>query len=455
MFLGVPRSMIVRLGWTSAGYGGVQGIRLINNVVLARLLTPSIFGLMALITTIRTGVELLSDLGIRQNIVSNPGGADPKFYNTAWTLQVLRGLLLAIICLALAVPAAHFFRHPELASALFVAPIFFIFTGFDSAARGLVQKEMNIARMSMLEVINVFVAFIAQVLLAIITPTIWALIIGGIIGAASTLVTSYLLMPGLRHDFVIDRDSARQLFKFGKWVFLSSIVYFLAMNFDRLYFAKQITLSQLGIYGIARSLADMVSLFVLRASSTVLYPTVAAAGLERAALRQKLLRGRRTLLLGAAAALGAFAASSQSIVNLLYDPRYSEAGLILPILCVGVWFGILSSTSDSILMGLSRPAYPALSNAAKLVTYVVGVPLAFYFYGFIAAVAAISFGEIVKYGVLWAFSHKEHLHFGRDDFLLSLMFAATVVLTGEVLRTLGFGSGVEGLFSHLVTTMAG
>ena len=134
-----------------------------------------------------------------------------------------------------------------------------------------------------------------------------------------TLVSSFLFLPGLRHRFIIDPECARQLLRFGRWVFLSSIVYFFAMNFDRLYFAKQISLSQLGVYGIARSLADMVTFFVARASSFVLYPSVAAAGLAPVDLRKRLLRGRRTLLLGAAVGMGAFLAVSQIIVRLLYD----------------------------------------------------------------------------------------------------------------------------------------
>ena len=110
MYLGVPRSLIVRLGWTTLGYGGVQGLRLLNNIILTRLLAPPIFGLMALINAIRTGVELLSDVGIVQNIVSNPRGAEPDFQDTAWTLQVIRGFLLAIACLVLAAPLGAFFN---------------------------------------------------------------------------------------------------------------------------------------------------------------------------------------------------------------------------------------------------------------------------------------------------------------------------------------------------------
>jgi len=450
MVLGVPKSIIVRLGWTTLGYGAVQFLRLLNNVILARLLAPQIFGLMAVVNAIRTGIELLSDVGVLQNIVSNPNGADPKFYNTAWTLQALRGMLLASLCLLLAVPVARFFGHPELATILPVASLFFVFTGFDSTARALVQKQLQVARVSMFEIGITLMALVTQVALALITPTVWALVLGSVISGAATLVASYLFIPGMRHRIMIDPESARQLLKFGRWVFLSSIIYFFAMNFDRLYFAKQISLSQLGVYGIARALADIISLFVMRASSFVLYPTVAAAGLAPVDLRHRLMRGRRTLLAAAALGLGLFLTLSPFIVRQLYDPRYSEAGVILPILCIGVWFGILTSTNDSILMGLSRPAYPALSNAAKLATYLIGVPLAFYFKGFMAAVAVISVGEFVKYVALWMLSHKEHLHFGRDDLVLTLVFGGTAIIGEVLVRFVSGEGGIGTMLPHLL-----
>jgi O-antigen/teichoic acid export membrane protein len=450
MYLGVPKSIIVRLGWTTLGYGTVQFLRLVNNVILARLLAPQIFGIMAVVNAVRTGIELLSDVGVLQNIISNPDGGDPKFYNTAWTLQALRGMLLATLCLLLAVPVARFFGHPELATILPVASLFFIFTGFDSTARALVQKQLQVARVSMFEIGITLTALVAQVVLALITPTVWALVLGSVISGAATLIASYLFIPGMRHRIMIDPECARQLLKFGKWVFFSSIVYFFAMNFDRLYFAKQISLSQLGVYGIARALADIISLFVMRASSFVLYPTVAAAGLAPADLRHRLLRGRRTLLTIAALGLGLFLALSPIIVGVLYDPRYAEAAVILPLLCVGVWFGILTSTNDSILMGLSRPAYPALSNAAKLATYLIGVPLAFHYYGFTAAVAVISLGEFVKYVALWVLSHKEHFRFGRDDLILTLVFAGTAVIGEELIRLAAGEGGIRTVIPHLL-----
>jgi O-antigen/teichoic acid export membrane protein len=288
---------------------------------------------------------------------------------------------------------------------------------------------------------------------ALVTRTVWALVLGSVIAGAVTLVMSFMFIPGTRHRFIVDPESARQLMRFGKWVFFSSIVFFFAMNFDRLYFAKQITLAQLGVYGIARGLADMISVFVQRCSSMVLYPTVAAAGLAPVELRQRMLRGRRTLLFGAAVAVGGFLSLSHIVIK-IYDARYQEAALILPILCVGVWFNILTSTNDAILMGLSRPAYPALSNAAKLLSYVIGVPLAFVSYGFMAAVAVIAAGEVVKYLALWALSHKEHLRFGRDDLVLTIAFVVSALVVGEITRILGIGGGVQAYIMHFVAGAA-
>ncbi|GAA3893242.1 hypothetical protein GCM10022276_10540 [Sphingomonas limnosediminicola] len=221
------------------------------------------------------------------------------------------------------------------------------------------------------------------------------------------------------------------------------MVYFFAMNFDRLYFAKQITLAELGVYGIARNLADVVSQLVARASGSVLYPSVAAAGLEPMQLRQRLLRGRRVMLALAAAGVGVFLSLSHLIIGLLYDPRYEGAAIILPILCVGVWFSILTSCNDSILMGLGRPAFPAFSNAGKLATYIIGMPLAFYYSGFIAAVAVIASGELVKYVVLWAFTRREHFHFGRDDLVLTIFFGLVALVAHHILVIAGLGGGVQ------------
>ena len=445
----IPQALVVRMSWTTICYGLVQLLRLLTNIVLARLLAPSLFGLMLIVNTIKVGVELLSDIGISQNIVSNKDGDNPDFFDTAWTIQALRGIILGALCFLSAGAIATFFEQAELKIILQVAALLFVFSGFHSVGGALLQKRLSVPRLNIIEVAFTALSFVAHVGLALITPTIWALVLGAVISSAGALMLSFLMINGLRQRFIIHRPSARQLLVFGKWIFLSSVVFFLAMNFDRLYFAKRLSLAELGIYGIARTLSDVVSLLAVRYGNMLLFPMIAAMGASAIEVRQRLLRGRRTLLLAAAVGIASFIAVSDEIVMLLYDSRYHGAALVLPLLLIGVWFAVLNSVNESILMGMAKPSWPAIANAVKLVSYVVAVPLAFHFYGFLAAILVISGGEAVKYVTMWLLSRKHHLGFGRDDLALTVVLLVAVVGLRSLLFALGLTGDIEALFPAL------
>ena len=115
--------------WTVGSYGLSQLIRLAVNIVLARLLAPELFGIMVIVNSLRSGMELFSDFGIGQNIVVHKHGNDPEFYNTAWTVQAIRGVGLWLVALCAAAPIAKFYAAPIL---FFVVPL----TAFGSVLSG-------------------------------------------------------------------------------------------------------------------------------------------------------------------------------------------------------------------------------------------------------------------------------------------------------------------------------
>jgi O-antigen/teichoic acid export membrane protein len=139
----VPRELVVRLGWTTTSFGIIQVLRFANNVILARLLSPPLLGLVLIVNSIRTGVELLSDVGINQSIVSNRQGHTPEFYDTAWTITAIRGVVLGAFCFAFAGFFASFFEKPDLATILPVIALTFVFTGFQSASTALLQNRVR------------------------------------------------------------------------------------------------------------------------------------------------------------------------------------------------------------------------------------------------------------------------------------------------------------------------
>ena len=441
----LPHSILTRLGWSTAGYGVVQALRLVNNVVLARLLAPELFGIMLIVNTVRTGIELTSDIGIGQNIVSNPRAEDPEFLDTAWTLQALRGIALGVLCVALAWPIAWFYRNGELFGIFSVAALFFVFAGFESTGRFVAQKHLRLVAMTTFEVGYTAVSVAAHIGFALASPTIWALVFGGITSSAAVMVGSYLLVPGIRHRLVLDRAALREILSFGRWVFLSSIVYFLAMNFDRLYMARALSLAVLGTYGIARSLADILNLLVARFGNMIVFPMVAAASGTIDDLRERLARHRPLLLLGAATAVAGFTALSDLITGLLYDARYQAAGRMLPTLSIGVWFAIISTINESVLLGIGKPAYGATANVIKFAWLLVGVPVAVHQHGIAGAVVVIAAAELVRYVPLFVAQRRERLSFARQDAAMTLVMLGLTVLFREAFFAVGLTGDVASL----------
>lgn len=436
----LSRSLIERIGWSTGAYGLIQVIRLASNVILARLLAPELFGIMLIVTTLRTGVELLSDIGIGQNIISNKNGRDPDFYNTAWTLQLLRGVLLAVICLIAATPVGHFYDNPLLSQILLVISVIFILDGAQSVGRFLLQKDMNLKRLSLFEVSTVFLATSLQIGFAVYSPTVWALVYGNVAAAAIGMVATFFMRPGLKLRLHLSNVAVRQIFGFGGWIFLSTIMFFLATNFDRLYLGRNVALEILGVYGVARAMAEVVGQLANRLGSHVIFPMVAAAGHQSGELRQRIAKGRARLLFAGAAGMSIFVASSDLIIHLLYDDRYSAAASYLPVLAIGVWFSTLCMLGESVLLGTGRSSPGAIANACKLIWIVAGLSLTVPTLGIAGAIGVIAAADLVRYLPLGLFQRSNGISFLRQDVAATFLLIALVF----VWRLLAWLAGIAG-----------
>src|SRR6478735_2924059 len=242
--------------WVTGSFAIGQVLRLVTSVILARLLAPDLLGTMVLINSLRTGGELLSDVGIGQSIVKSPEGENPIFYSTAWTIQVIRGISLFFLGLLATFPLSLLYARAQLLWLIPIVSLVFVINSFASPATYILQKRLDLRKQSIFGTLTNLCSSAIHIALALLTRTIWALVGGLLLSSIVNVIGSFFLLktPSLR--FKLDRPSYDSIVHFGKWIFASSIIYFLASNFDRLYFAKAIPLAVLGVYGIARTLAD-------------------------------------------------------------------------------------------------------------------------------------------------------------------------------------------------------
>jgi len=432
--------------WTIMSFGGSQFFRLSTNIILTRLLAPQLFGIMVIVNALNTGVELISDVGIGQNIIYNKNGDEPTFANTAWTLQSLRGVLLWVIACIFAGPVARYYETPILLIIIPIASFVLVLSGFSSVNRFLVQRRMQFARLAIYEIIVGATSAIAQVALAYFFPTIWALVFGVVLAAAIGLIGSFFLLPDVTCKFKIATHYAWEILHFGKWIFFGSVVYYFSISLDRLYLAGVVPLALLGVYGIARSISELLSILVLRIGNIVIFPFVAShSQTSRVALREQLVAIRLSFLLVAAIGFSFSAATIDLAIKIVLDQRYHAATWMVPVLIMGAWISILCSLNESTLLGIGKPRYGAIGYSLKFIWLLIGLPFSFNHFGVLGSIIVVAISDIFRYVSIVAGQLRERLTFGKQDFFVTLLMVTLVAIIEWIRWTFGFGTSFENL----------
>lgn len=380
--------------WTIAGYGTSQILRFASNLILTRLLVPEYFGLMAVVNTLRIGIELFSDIGIPQVIINSKHGEEPVFLNTAWTLGVIRGFVIWLFCLLLTWPMAQFYQDDRFLWLVPVIAISSIIDGFGSSSIHTLQRHIDLGRLTIFNLTLQILGLLTLIILAYLHPSILALVIGVLLGSLYRTIGSYWLIPGYSNRFAWSQDAVKEILSFGKWMFLASGITFLNEQSDRIILAKLLSFKLLGVYTIAYSLAAIPREIIKTLSHRVILPAIASQlDLPRSILRTKIIYQRRFLLMGFAVLIATLVSLGDLVIGLLYDNRYKEATWMMPILCCGIWISVLFYTINPALLALGKPLYSAQSNLAGFVVIGIGLPLGFFYAGTVGAIIVIALSD--------------------------------------------------------------
>ncbi len=434
--------------WSVMGYGSGQVLRLGSNLILTRLLFPELFGLMGLVYTFITGLQLFSDIGIRPSIIQNARGDDPDFVNTAWTIQVLRGFGLWLFCFLLAWPAGILYQEPRLYWLLPLVGFSTVLDGLASTSLATLNRQLKIGIITRFELVLQVLSLSVMVGWAVITPDVSALVGSYLVTAAVRMVWSHRLDPQITNRWRWEQSAAVELIKFGRWIFVSTAMTFLASQIDRLMLGKFFPWELLGVYTIAFTWAEIPQQVLNRVSSNVIFPVVSRQ-LEqpRAQLMAQIRAKRRWILAGFVVGLSGLGVFGDVMMNGLYDARYRDAAWMLPILAIGNWPKLLPTTVDPCLFAIGKPIYIAVGNCLKFIYMLVALPLAYWAYGPPGAVVAIAFNDlpfylVVNYG-LW----RERFSVLGQDVLATLALVACLGLLLGVRMALGFGQPLASLMA--------
>lgn len=312
---------------------------------------------MAIVNAIAIGLKMTSDVGIGPAIVRSERGQEPRFLNTAWTIQIGRSLLIIAVTLALAGPVAHWYNEPELIGLLPLIGIANLIRGFQTTAIFTAQRRVAFDRVVVIEIVAALLAAAATVLLVVASRTVWSLAWGAVVGSAISVTIHHLYLPSHRHRLAFDRSAIGELLRFGQWIFLSTIFAYCGTFGIRLALPAVESVSALAMYTIAATLAVIPAALANSVAQRVMVPIYAELSLSKA--------GDDRL----AEAMGAFARKSAPaffgcliaitigtpVIRILYDDRYDDAALVIPILGLRSAAMFMQAVSLGLFVGLGRP----------------------------------------------------------------------------------------------------
>jgi O-antigen/teichoic acid export membrane protein len=422
--------------WALAGYATSQVMRLGSNLLLWRFLAPDAFGLMAIVSAVMQGLAMFSDVGIGPSIIQHELGDDPKYLNTAWTIQVLRGTALFLIALVVAVPVAHFYGTPQLGPLIIVVALGLFVSGFNSTRLFTAMRQIALHRLTLIDLASQLVALIVTVAIASRTHSIWAIVWGGLGSNLFKLAASHLLLPGLRNRITWDRTKASVLMKFGRWVFLSTLLTFFAMQADRLIFGKLVSIADLGVYNIANVWASIPLAIVGRVFDAALFPALCRFNKDSNEFAKVFRNVREPWLMLAGWLCACLIAGGPALIRFCYDQRAANAEWIVQILAASMWLFALENANGVALMARGQPRFVAAGNFAKLLAMTVLIPVGMKVHGFFGGVVGYAASEVFRYGVSVVSLLFVRVNVVRQDLALTGLVGLTAAVAWMLARLL-------------------
>ncbi len=362
-----------------------RSVGLVSTLVLARLLTPADFGLVAMATAVIALVELMSAFGFDVALIQRRD-VTRVHYDTAWTFNVILGVCIGVLIAVLAIPASEFYREPRLALIMPVLALSSAVLGFENVGTVDFRKSMNFRREFYFLLGKRLAAFAVTMVLAFTLRTYWALVAGIFTGKVLAVLISYAA-----HAYRprLSLAASRDLLSFSKWLFLTNMVTFMTNRSGDLILGRTLGAAAVGVYSISYEISTLPSTELVAPLNRAALPGYSQIASDHARLRAAFLSVIGMIALLVVPVGAGLAAVASPAVHLLLGPQWVAAIPLIEVLAVIGTLVALQSNTNQVLFALGKPRLVLLVNGAGVLFL---VPMIYF--------ASVRFGLP---GIAWAY----------------------------------------------------
>lgn len=345
--------------------------QILRAFLLARILSPSEFGLMGMALIVIYLAESFTETGFYRALVQKKDRAE-DYLDTVWTVGVLRGALIGALVWATAPWAGAFFATPGLTPIVRTVALVFVVQGFQNPALALIERGLAFARYAAPNLIGVTCDLVASVLLALALRSVWAMVWGFLIGRFVCTALTYAVRP-YRPRPALERNKVLEFYGYGKHVFRSTVVEYVISQTDKVFVGRLLGVEPLGLFSFASRLASIPAKSLFAVVSTVTFPVFARIQDQADRVRSAFARSLGLTALLAAPIYAGLLVIAEDLVAVCLGERWLGMVGALRALCVGGPMLALYFLMGAALSGAGRPEVTARGNYVFLAALVPSI----------------------------------------------------------------------------------
>jgi lipopolysaccharide exporter len=340
------------------GAGWMVMLRLANRVlgvislcILARLLLPEDFGLVALAGSLGGLLEIISEVSVELALIRE-SKSDRRLYNSAWTVKIVRGLAVSVVLMLLAPTVAQFFAEPRIEVVVYFLAVASFILSFENIGVVEFRKHLAFEKEFIYLFLGRCISTVVTVVLALIWRNYWVLIAGILTGNVTRVALSYAV-----HDYRPRLSFAGfgELFQFSKWMIIKNCLHGLNQRMPGWVIGRLAGVGAVAQYEVASQIANLATSELQMPIRAALYPGFAKMAADRKALLKSFFDAYGLMVLIGLPIPIMLALTAPLLIQVFLGDQWQAAGPVIEVLALYGIVQALGSSSHLIYLAINRP----------------------------------------------------------------------------------------------------
>jgi len=338
--------------WSAASNIGAQAVNFAVTIILARLLIPEDFGVIAISSVIVGVITLFQDLGMGSAIIQKKE-IDEDHLATSFSVSVVTGLVIAALVIGISPIVASFYGKSILKSIIMVYSIGFVLSPLVSIHNSILTKNLEFKKIGILNVLNQVLSGGISVILALTNFGVWSLVLGKLV-AQSMMIPVYWKTAKWIPKFRFRKSCFQDLFSFSSSLLGFNILNYFSRNFDNLVVGKYLGATTLGYYSVAYNLMLKPLELISWSVGRVLFPAFSRIQDEKERIRATYLKILRAISIVTFPMMTGLMIVAREFILTFYGGRWEPVVVPLQLLCIVGALQSIGTTGGVIILSQGR-----------------------------------------------------------------------------------------------------